>query len=285
MLIYHFTNQNLHMKSILIITLLLIGMIGWGQEAKLNSWYEYSYFWNDTANYVVYTYDSADKLKSVYYTKQVSIPRNVTYSNDTLISDFNGFGTSYYYFSDDDTIINIGNYQGNTDTSFLRIGGDNEVIESEGHSWSWENGNCIEEINWEGDTIYHHVYYSEYINPWYEENKYLRRHHTTGTYSGSYNLFRFSNTSSKGEFIVMESIGPYPTVIEHYMGDVLSGTFYFDYKYVITGTPETSNKAEIVLSIDYFDIMGKKISKPKTGFYIKCKTTNNGIISTKHYLR
>jgi len=38
-----------------------------------------------------------------------------------------------------------------------------------------------------------------------------------------------------------------------------------------------------VLSIDYFDLYGRKIPKPKQGFYIERKLTNKGIISTKYF--
>jgi len=263
------------MKTILTITLLLIGMMGRGQEAKLDNWYHLTYPGNDTVNFVVYSYDSANNLKKVYYRSHYYIPTTVNYRNDTLISRSNMLGSDYYYYSDDDTVMWISNSQGNTDTSYLRIDEYNEVIEyGGGYSWNWEDGNCMEEIRWGEDTSWYREYYSEYINPWYEENKYLRRGAQTGTYSGSYNLWSIHSFygTDDVEFEVIESIGPYPTIIDYNSNGSLLSTYYFEYKYVIP-------------SVDYFDMLGRKIAKPNKGFYIERKNTDKGIISTKRYMR
>lgn len=273
------------MKTMVTITLLLIGMMGWGQEAKLDYWYQLSHPGNDTLHFVEYSYDSTNNLKKVYYDRHFPIAKTINYSNDTLIKTFNVLYSDYYYYSNDDTVMLISHYHDNIDTSYLRIDEYNDVIEYDHYNWIWEDGNCMVQISSGEDTSWYREYYSEYINPWYDENKYLRRATQTGTYSGSYNLWSIHHSSNEWELEVIESIGPYPTIIDYYRDGSLLYTYYFEYKFVITDTPEIPEELATVLSIDYFDMLGRKIPKPKKGFYIERKTTDRGTISTKHYIR
>jgi hypothetical protein len=49
--------------------------------------------------------------------------------------------------------------------------------------------------------------------------------------------------------------------------------------------PEISSEPHTVLSVDYYDLLGRKIPKPKQGFYIERKVTDKGVFSTKHYIQ
>lgn len=272
------------MKTIMLVALMLIGMIGWGQEAKLNSWLWWGYVTNDTIRYAEYTYDSAGYLTQVYYRSNMY----TTYSNDTLIKTFNGAGGNNFFYDDDSVMMVIYFLDYPPDTVYLKLSEDNEIVEigDWGEEYIWDDGNCMSEIRY-GDTIWHREYYSEYINPWYEENKYLRWDQQIGTYSGSYNLFssHINWSGPEWEMVVTESIGPYPTVIDYYSGGDLNSTFYLNYKYVITEIPEVPDNDYKIYSVDYFDLMGRRIPKPVKGFYIERQTTDKGIVSKKFYIQ
>lgn len=49
--------------------------------------------------------------------------------------------------------------------------------------------------------------------------------------------------------------------------------------------PETHSTPYTIISVDYFDLLGKKILKPKKGMFIERKITNKGIFSTKYYIQ
>lgn len=58
-----------------------------------------------------------------------------------------------------------------------------------------------------------------------------------------------------------------------------------DYIFTVADTPESVSVPHKVISVEYFDLLGRQISKPVKGFYIERKHTDKGIISTKHYVQ
>ena len=148
--------------------------------------------------------------------------------------------------------------------------------------YEWENGNMVEETQ-NGESIKTVSYNLSYINPFYEENKYFR-FSVNGSYNYVKELINAENGSSSS-YEVSASTGPFPTKVEQYYSGSLAYYHYFNYLYVISDTPEIPPEPIRILSVDYYDIMGRKIPKPTRGFYIRRETTDNGIISTKHYIQ
>jgi len=53
---------------------------------------------------------------------------------------------------------------------------------------------------------------------------------------------------------------------------------------MLFGIPNIDSPLVKVLSVSYFDILGREIIKPNRGFYIERTTTSKGIISKKYYI-
>ncbi len=275
------------MKIILIISLLLIGMIGWGQEAKIDNWY---FLQNgvDTANFYEYVYDSKDSLQYIFkqdYNHNTII--TYTYEDGYCIKTASSTMTYNYEYLID-TIIEKRYYQGNSLYRYYTIGDYNNVIRySSINTYEWNEGNLM--VGYLiGDTSFYRSYYTNYINPWYQENKYFRYAYQMGFKSGSYNLINHQCSvisGSTAEFNVIESIGPFPTIIEYTTEEKSTHTIHINYHEINLDIPEIPSDSYKVLSVDYYDIMGRKIPKPTRGFYIEHKTTDKGVRSKKHYIQ
>ena len=86
------------------------------------------------------------------------------------------------------------------------------------------------------------------------------------------------------EFEVIEQYMEYPLVIYEYINGNLDYKIYYHYN-IIDDIPEVPSRPHEIMSVDYYDITGRKIPKPTNGFYIMSETTDKGIINTKHYIR
>lgn len=147
--------------------------------------------------------------------------------------------------------------------------------------FTWENENIVEV--YDGTTTYSCEYFSEYINPWYQENRFLRSYAKRGFTSGSYNLLKTIHfgPGTDVNFEVIESDGPFPIKVT----ENGSQSYHFYYRNTLTGIPNLSSDPQTVLSVGFYDLMGRKISKPVQGFYIERKTTDKGVISTKYFIQ
>ena len=123
--------------------------------------------------------------------------------------------------------------------------------------------------------------YYEYLNPLYPSNKYL-----SWNPDGSYNYAR-THYDEEGEVLrfydVLQTTGDYPSIVMEYKDN---REYELHYEYiVVTATQEIPEENTQFISVEYFDIMGRKIHKPDKGFYIEHKITDKGSITTKHYIQ
>lgn len=273
------------MKTILIISLLLIGMMGWGQEAKLSSAYTVRAENGDTAFSTFYIYDDENlEYTDLFYDSKSHLQRKY-YRNDTIIKTGIPYGDEWWFHYYNDSIVVPFGFD-TTIASVYHLD-DSDLImrkNSPGNVrlYEWENGNMIEEFS-DGESEYTATYDYDYINPFYEEYKYFRLGR-----DGSYNYINEWGPDGAGaihKYVVLESIGQYPTIAERYLDGELAYYHYYNYLYVITDIPETALVSATVLSVEYYDIFGRKIPKPQQGLYIERKITNKGIISKKYFIQ
>jgi hypothetical protein len=253
------------------------------QEKKLMNHFILFPSLTDTVYKYYYHYNENNELNRIdeHYN---NLTWSYFYNNDSLIhSAFTSGGdtsyTTYEYFTDSIIGLNI-SINGDTIREIYLFDDENKIVsQTDGytnHSYIWENENCT--VYTRNSSIFTY-YYQSFVNPFYEENKNFR----LGT-KGSLNYNEFTYYGGYVyENRVIESIENYPTIVERYENDQLLFMLYFNYL-DFTGINEFYEKKPQVFSVDYYDIMGRKIDKPKSGFYIKKQTTNDGIKSSKYYI-
>ena len=266
-------------KLILTITAaLLVGLSMQGQEMYLKNIY---YKNNPGDSILMYNFEYQNNwdLKNVTVYGDGEVFQTWKYENDTIIEHITIYDTTYYthytdsIFSDSKVYYDIWYYTNSEGQ--IDIAGDTL------YHYIWEDDNFVAVYN--QYNILTQVYtYTDYINPFYNMFKSLRIY-----YTASYNQAEELVSPNGGlttEWIVVSSLNNYPTEIITWNNGEYSYTQYFEY-YINTDTPEIPSEPAKVFSIDYYDIMGRKIEKPQQGFYIERKTTNKGIISKKYFIQ
>lgn len=265
---YKYSNKK--MKLIFSITLLLSSIILQGQDSIARIKY-----WSDIWAEYEYYYSINSKLDSVVKYQNDSYS-TWKYSNDTLIS-FNYNNETENFFYTTDTVYKI---YDNGYTVKFDVNGEHCFLN--GGNYSWENGNCVEYVgHWSA------TFYEQYRNPWLHGSYYFRRSDEHGMWSGHFNLVQkviypdFENFNLE----VIESIGEWPTKIElsWNTGMTIVNIEYYDW--ISMDLQETFPEHEKTLSLDYYDLMGRIITKPKKGFYIERKVTNKGTICKKYFVK
>lgn len=244
----------------------------------------------DTTGRYDYDYDENFQLKTVIgFNKQGDTTNLWHYENDTIRYYSNSGGGIRPYVYSDDSII-----QYNSDTSQARsiyyldeqdhvVHMHFSMITPEDFYQEWTGPNITKQT-WElwGDTSSYVCTYNEYLNPAYPSNKIIQN-----DIDGSYNMVERTYDGYGNEiyyYDVVESTDNYPLKIKVYRGNNLEYEFCFEY-IIITQTPEFNEEPVNTHSINYYDLMGRKIQKPRKGFYIERKTTDKGTISKKYFIQ
>jgi len=282
------------MKKLPFIYFVLISSVVIGQ-AKLESWYKVDKDY-DTNTYAQYFYDELDNLIRM---EEIGYEVSYPYSKKTYIYEDERLTywkweehpaiREYWYIYYEET-ISARQVTGGSDTSdyyYYQINEENCVVSWLNWTYKWENGNCIE-VYRGGDKERVRTYNINFINPWYEEAKFFRRHNFVGSFSGNYNLmdteFEILPYEHESTLVVVESIGPNPTILEYRFDGNLSALYYFNYYKIIDDVHEADIEPYKVFSVEYFDLYGRRITKPTKGYYIERKETNRGILSMKHFI-
>lgn len=274
--------ENIIMKTILIFILMLVGMMSCGQTLKLMN----VFIWNQDGHllwHYEYTYDDNFNLERIDK-EFFSDIWSYYYSNDTLVMQTFEYApgdtafTMYDYYAD--SIVEF-------DPNIENLGGV-YLLDSDGHitsyesafisrAYLWADDNCISRTD---NGVNHTITYHTLTNPFYEENKYFKL-----SVEGSVNFDNYTiGNGYNYNNIVTETIGNYPLKVERYIDGELSYKYQFDYE-IINDVPEAQPGYSNVFSIDYYDILGRKIPKPNKGFYIERKTTDQGIVSKKYFIQ
>lgn len=268
-------------KLSLLMSLVLTTSIIFGQDMLLKK--QTVVLENGFEIYAHYKYDADWKLDSIIQVSQSGDTGIVQlFEDERLVFDDRGNNTySYTYF--EDSANSFSHWNENT-TVFLFNEGYEVYLQknygSMGENWgnityAWENRNCVlaNYSTGQTETI---TYDEDYLNPFENENKFLKR-----SFQGSKNFM------SHGEFIsftydqtVQNSLNAYPTEVDFTDGNE-NRTIYFDY-YNFTGIEnELIDKDVRVIDIRYFNLLGQQIEIPTKGFYLECKITDKGVISKK----
>ncbi len=273
------------MKKLILITwLMLIGMIVSGQEMylmKVTKDYEGSEKVS-TTELIYDEYGNLLEMKTEQYD-----PDGVPHHS----------GSSYYY--ENDTIIQFYAYPQNftwdmvyTEDSIIRYSSQSgptsyyvsDHVTNQIDSSRYANSTRSRPFVWEEDNLlswglgFEVSYYEDILNPFYNAFKYLRF-----DYRSSRNYLEYFAENSY--FEVVETFNGYPTEVRNYYFGDFAVTFYYEYNYIYVNTPEINTEQPEVLSVDYFDIMGRSIPKPDRGFFIERKTTVKGVVSNKYFIQ
>ena len=150
------------------------------------------------------------------------------------------------------------------------------------YDYEWASGN-LQNIQRNDTQILFCSYTPNYRNPFYDMNKTFRVN-PWGSYDFPAVIWDDINDTNLINIEIRGHIEGYPTEIDYYdKWDNLLYTEYFIYDVNLGTNIDIPLKPYEVLSVDYYDLLGRKIPKPTSGFYIKRETTNKGISSTKHY--
>jgi hypothetical protein len=269
------------MKKLLLISLILPFMVGQAQVALLDSVTFYSSIIDSTYLYRTVKYDSEANVTSYNIHDQTTgeVELKYHFENDTVKQRINiTFGDTGYFQHIGDTIwFSMQNYNG-----WYRVNQDYQIVESkENNSLVWELDNLIQV--WEGGDILTSSYlFSDYYNPYFNVWKTFK-----GQYTASQNQIEHKYDLNPKYYEVKDALHNYPTEIDEYAigkrSTVYTGTYYYYYTFILD-VPEIPEYSK-VLSVSYYNLLGQQIEKPKRGFYIERKVTDNGVISTKHYLK
>lgn len=198
------------------------------------------------------------------------------YRNNTLINK--------YYSTNHDTVYYIWN------------------ILEEGDSTAWWHPDIPYQIEYYDTTVYtkldknirtickvthNPLYYTEYIyNNNYEyngRNVFGIKYYTSYSDPTLYHRYRFKHCRSLGRVVFENDESGY--ILES------DSLIYYNKSGEEWGTPHNilsieENPQDLkILSTEYYDFYGRRISKPKTGLYIEVQITNKGIISRKYFVR
>ncbi len=275
------------MKIVITITLMLIGMMGWGQnvliynngsEQDLTCWQSalssFGLVLHDTEHLENY-----DSVSINYFDGLLIITGPATYGggiSDLIVDDF----------LPNNKAILVSGQTGFTFLSYkikyalgIHVLGFTHNWWLFGYQYSRYNNMSI---NGDGDYA----------------NSTIR---TFDTINNSSAAFVSQSNGQAGDILAVEygtynynafSLGIKPYGYLYFTDDgCLDSSFIYaldeilDFLFNTTDIPEYLSEPHTVLEIEYYDVMGRKISKPTKGFYIECKTTDKGIISQKYFIQ
>ncbi len=258
------------MRITILLLVILVSSSVMGQDslARVKYWsifnQEYNYYYS-TDSILDSIVELSNELETIW-----------KYSGDTLVSIDHPNYIEYFHYTSD-TIYRI---RDNEITWKYDINNQNCYLA--GGQFVWENGNCIEYVN-----TWNAVFYEEYKNPWFHSSKLFRRQESYGLRSGNINLLQ-NQIYPDWEYFSMyvtESIGEWPTQI-NYSWNTGSTTILIEYyDWIPVDINENSSNLTLPFFIEYYDLLGRKISKPEQGFYIERKLTKKGVTSKKIYVQ
>jgi hypothetical protein len=277
------------MKKLLFISLMLIGMMTKAQDPpkllKVNckpagedtTFLKYEFEYNEIGLKAVTFTDSMTGEWCLYQ-----------YGQDTLRSMINEIGwIPLDHRVSENEIVRSNWYHNIT----YNVNSNYEITDY----WTYWNVWYDYEYNWASDNL-QNIYRNDtlmlfcsyspgYRNPFYDMNKTFRVD-PWGSYDFPVTIWDDINDTNLINIEFRGHIDGYPTEIDYYdKWDNLLYTEYFIYDVNVGVENELPLPPFTVLSISYYDLMGRETPKPKKGFYIERKITNKGIISTKHYIQ
>lgn len=276
------------MKAILITMLILIGIMVAAQETPILLEVHCKPAGEDTTflKYEI-VYDE-DGLKAATLTDAMTSTWFLNhYENDTLRSRITQIGWIYYEhkISQSKIVENYGSiitYSVNSDYEITDYWTHWGVYYAYEYEWASNN---LQNIYRNDTIILSSSYDPNYRNPYYGINKTFRVD-PWGSHDMPLSIVDGMISDYTLNMVVRDYANDYPTEIDYYSSsNNLLYTEYLIYE-VIDGVDDKLHlEPYTVLSVDYYDIMGRKFSKPEKGFYIERKTTNKGIVSTKYFIQ
>lgn len=264
------------MKQVLTIALLIIGMTGMGQNLYIREVMAYDTY--TESSYLLANADYDDNWNVTAYRRYQSWGDTIAeyiFSNDTLVK-INYSDLTRYLVHDEDTIKV---YSSSGDEEFYVVNEDYQITKGNDNlQMVWNNDDMIELYNY-GDLVELFSYTSN-KNPYYNIFKTFRGYHNASFHQIEEIVYLDSEYSQT--WVVRDELYNYPTEVDFYIEGEHAYTYYYDY-YIVTDIPVFSSDPGEVLSINFYDITGRKIEKPKRGFYIERKQTNRGVVTTKHF--
>jgi hypothetical protein len=263
-------------------------MIPWGQVIQaqqmfLDSVRIYSPIIDSTYLHHTVEYDQADFNVSSFNhhasnTGDVSL--KYLFENDTVVKWIHVFpgDTAYYDHLGDTIFFNLPGFD-----SWYLVNEEYQIVAtSKGDTLDWADDNLLEKYGMENTAAEYS--YTNFANPYFNIWRTFKLNHEASYNQVEYIYFPNDNYY---RYEVIDSQHNYPTEIDRYAIDPLGnetfiGTYYF-YFTTILDVPEIPTYSR-VFSVSYYNLLGQQIEKPKSGFYIERKVTDNGIISTKHFL-
>lgn len=275
-------------KALFTLALVIIGMVSWAQEELLLK-RKYEIDNGDTTNRYDYDYDENNQLKTViWFNSQGDTSHLWHYENDTIRYYTSAGGAYKPYVYTEDSIIQY-NYDQSQALVIYYLDEQNHVIHyylrnvTPSDFYQEFTGDNITKQWWVlyGDTTEYSATYSDYLNPAYPANRIIQK-----DIDCSYHMIHKTFGDSGNEIFdydVVESIGNYPVRINVYKNNGLDHELCFEYL-SLTSTPEISRISGEILSVNYFDLLGRIIEKPDKGFYIEVKATGKRIQAQKHFI-
>ena len=234
-----------------------------------------------------YYYNNNWQLDSVIYTWQSGNTTNYYYSGDSLINIkySNGEVILLTYF--EDSIVQF-NTTKNEVIEVHHMDSENKEIRNDYYAngtydWTanntWVNGNCTyvsSASGWYQDR----TFYQELLNPKLKRYQFLRE----GNFDrGCINYIKYKDGQEPWDyelFIVEDSLQSFPTLVTTYIMGEPSTEFTYEY-YIVTDIEESEMENEYIISLSYYNLLGQKIEKPESGFYIELKETSKGFSTRK----
>lgn len=273
----------------LSIILFIVSMSAIGQEIYLKK-VSIQNFEQNSFYISEYIYDTDWKLDSIKSTNEDGYPLSLKdFSNDTLLLEVQPNLTIRYEHYVDSVMVFYENGSSNLQSVYyLNI--DFEATSQRkfntggGYTgtnyFSWEDGNLMD-VSFYNGNIWTFDYFTEYKNPYENENKYMKRSlYASGSYASDADF-----TDYIWKFQVLSHINGYPVEVELYKDGELNRNILFEYHNVTNVEVLAANLEYEVLDIMYYNISGQKINKPDKGFYIERKHTDKGMFSKKYFIQ
>lgn len=276
------------MKKLIVIVFMLVSVFSLQAQdsiARLELVIEYQPLDGDfvSVGRYEYEYNYQDELDFVrirdYHGEPVGF---YNYSGDTI----NSLQSFVYIHYTPNTVYMV--QDGDTIEKF-DVNSNNEWLHD--GEYVWDKGNLVEWKRFFTAT------YQDFRNPYSHTNMYFKSHNVYPaiggfkSINGSYNLVdTYHFDDNEFSWLVTDSIGKWPTDIHVFRNGNLKRRFTFEYHDwrlmdLNSAVEENLSGHHTVLSVDYFDLYGRKIPKPTQGFYIEIKSTDKGVMSKKYFIQ
>ena len=210
------------------------------------------------------------------------------YELDTLMSKLTNIGMIFYQhkISENKIVETIGStfitYNVNPDYEITDYWTNWDVWYAYDYEWLSNNLQSI----YRNDSLMLLCEYSvDYRNPFYGMNKTFKVN-PWSSYDFPISIWDDINDTNLINIEFKGQIDGYPTEIDYFDDlDNLLFTEYFVYDETTGIDSKLPPEPYEVLSVHYYDIIGRKINKPTNGFYIESKITSKGIVNKKYYVK